>query len=225
MNIVVTKEDCLAEIKRLFKYYYKSVTSEDADSVREVLSSIYSVNDKLRKANYPDFFGSDEFLTLKAIRNFIMHQSEIHNESKAAPILNRFGIKSELGYFYLIPVEVVNNICLTLNSKNEEALKKTCIFYKKYVDIYPCIFNFMVHMYFYTVEHNLSIDTKEYSDMKNAIQFEKDNGYSHFVSGQLELINGDIDEFLETYLVTMNTDDELRKILYSEDNGMSTLRF
>jgi len=62
MRRKVTKVDCLAEIKRFFKCYSSYCQSPDPDAVREVLSSSYSVNDKLRKAGYPDFFDSDEFL-------------------------------------------------------------------------------------------------------------------------------------------------------------------
>lgn len=62
MKRIVTKIDCLAEIKRFFRCYFAFCQSPDPDAVREVLASIYSVNDKLRKAGYPNFFDSDEFL-------------------------------------------------------------------------------------------------------------------------------------------------------------------
>ncbi len=55
MSRVVTKDDCLAEIKRFLKYYFHFCKSPDPDSVREVLASAYSINDKFRKAGYQDF--------------------------------------------------------------------------------------------------------------------------------------------------------------------------
>src|SRR5450830_1633531 len=96
MTRIVTKNDCLAEIKRFFKYYMAYCQSPDPDAVREVLASTYSINDKLRKAGYPAFFDSDEFLAIKAIRNYAIHQAEIYNNARALPLVSSVPVEADL---------------------------------------------------------------------------------------------------------------------------------
>lgn len=219
----VTKEDCLAEIRRFFKYYASFCQSPDPDSVREVLACVYSVNDKVRKAGYPNFFSSDEFLTIKAIRNYAIHQAEIYNKARAVPLVSKIPIEAELNILCLVPREIVERV--TEDKKSADAIKRSCVFYRNYVDIYPSIFNFGVQLFLYTEEYQLKVESVEYRDFSNSIEFERKNGYAHHVVGGITLPQGlDVNEFLESSLHTLDERNEIQNSLYSEDRGMFTLK-
>ena len=223
MARVVIKDDCLAEIKRFFKYYMAFCQSPDPDAVREVLASAYSANDKLRKAGYPNFFDSDEFLSIKAIRNYAIHQAEIYNNARALPLASEVPIVAQLSILCLIPLDVIESICDNSKSEVRGAVEKSCVYYKKYVDIYPCIFNFGVQLFLYTEKNSLDVSSVEYLEFKNSIEYEKVHNYPHYVKGGFELpYGGDVNEFIESSLHSIEKRNELRKLLYSEEGGMFT---
>lgn len=221
----VTDIDCLAEIERFFKNYIKFCKSPEPDAVREVLASIYSLNDKLQKAKYPNFFDDENFVALKAIRNYAIHQAELYNNSKALPLISTSPIKADLNILCLLPKTTIEKICNNSNEKSVSAIKKVCIFYKEYVDIYPSIFNFGVKLFLYTEKYNFDIKSKEYSDVKNSIEYERKNGLPHFVIGGIKLLDEtSVDSFIEKNLITLAEKSELQNNLYTEKNGMYTLR-
>lgn len=225
MSRVVTKDDCLAEIKRFLKYYFLFCKSPDPDSVREVLASAYSINDKFRKAGYRDFFDNDEFLAIKAIRNYAIHQSEIYNEAKSLPLIFKEPIQVDLSILCLLPLDVLSKITASVSLASQSAIKNTCIFYKKYVDIYPCIFNFGVTLFLYTEKNDLEVDSLEYKDFKNSISYERINNIPHHVSGGFTLPSGrDIDEFIDNNLTLLNERNKLLNEYYTEENGMYTFK-
>ncbi|MGP9830377.1 hypothetical protein [Psychrobacter sp. AOP1-A1-60] len=225
MKRIVTKIDCLAEIKRFFRCYFAFCQSPDPDAVREVLASIYSVNDKLRKAGYPNFFDSDEFLAIKAIRNYAIHQAEIYNAARALPIISDVPIKADLSILCLIPIDIIEAICEDTSEKNEIAIKSTCIYYKNYVDIYPCIFNFGVQLFLYSEINSLEVQSEEYLNFKNSIEYERVCGYQHNVVGGFKLPQGeDVDDFIESSLYSIEERSDMLSLLYSEENGMYTFK-
>lgn len=221
----VTKDDCLAEIKRFFKYYSAYCQSPDPDAVREVLASIYSINDKVRKAGYPDFFDSDEFLAIKAIRNYAIHQAEIYNKARALPLLSEAPVEADLSILCLIPKNVIDTIIESANPAGGVAIKKACLYYKDYVDIYPCIFNFGVQLFLYTENNSLGVNTSEYLEFSNSIEFERKHSYPHHVKGGFRLPHGgDVNEFIENSLHSIEERNGLQDTLYSEKNGMFTFK-
>ena len=225
MARVVTKDDCLAEIKRFFKYYMAYCQSPDPDAVREVLASTYSINDKVRKAGYPSFFDSDEFLTIKAIRNYAIHQAEIYNNARALPLLSEVPVEADLGILCLIPKDVIEAICESTNSEGRVAIKKSCVYYKNHVDIYPCIFNFGVQLFLYTERNGLDVSIIEYLEFKNSIEFERKHNLPHHVEGGFRLPHGgDINEFVENSLHSIEERNDLQNSLYSEEDGMFTFK-
>ena len=221
----VTKDDCLAEVDRFFKNYHVFCKSPEPDSVREVLASIYSVNDKVRKAGYPDFFNSDEFLAVKAVRNYAIHQAEIYNEARSLPLMSAVPIEATLSFLCLIPRSVIENICANTDSKSAAAIRGTCVFYRNYVDIYPSIFNFGVQLFLYTETHRLEVDSREYLEFSNMIEFEREKNLPHQVVGGFKLTQGgDIDDFIDNSLHSIVERTDLRDTYYSEENGMFTFK-
>lgn len=225
MSQKVTRDDCLAEIKRFFKHYFSFCQSPDPDSVREVFASAYSVNDKVRKVGYPNFFNSDEFLTIKAVRNYAVHQAEIYNKARALPIVSTVPIEAELSILCLVPKEVMGRVLEGCTSQSASAVKKACVFYRDYVDIYPSIFNFGVQLFLYTEKHQLAVDSKEYFEFSKSIEFERANNYAHHVTGGFKLPQGgNVDEFIEKSLHTMEERTAVQNKLYTEKDGMFTLK-
>ena len=221
----VTIDDCLAEIERFLRYYSKFCQAPEPDAVREVLGSIYSVNDKLRKASYQNFFDYKEFVAIKAIRNYAIHQAEIYNESQALPLISTLPIEADLTILCLLPKKVIEKICENSNHESASAIKNTCVFYKEYVDIYPCIFNFGVKLFLYTEEHNLNIKSQEYLEFKNSIEYERKNKLSHFVVGGIKLPDGtNVDTFLKQSLISLTERNKLQNDLYTEKHGMFTVK-
>lgn len=226
MSALVSKKDCIAEISRFYKKYYVFCKSPDPDHVRDVLQSAYSLNDKLRKANFPNFFDSEEFIAIKAIRNFITHQGEILNESKSHPLVTSFPIQSDVSIKCLIPTKKMIEILNSSNKKAQEALKKEIIMYRDFADIYPCLFNFGVKLFLVIEKLDFEINSKDYLTMKKAINFERINGYSHLIEGLVHLPKGGcVDDFISNQLITMEELAEQLAEFYEEKDGFFTSIF
>ena len=198
------RDNCLAEIGRFYRCYSRFCKSPDPDLIREVIGSAYSLNDKVRKAGYPDFFKCDEFMAIKAIRNYAIHQAEIFNKTMALPLVSFVPIEADLHFLCLLPKTVVESMSEKGNSTTTPAITKTCVFYKKYVDIYPCIYNFGVQVFLYTEKNKLEIDSEEYLEKKKWTEYERKNGYPLFVVGGFKLPHGgDIDYLLDNNLISI----------------------
>lgn len=223
MSSIVSKKDCIAEISRFYKKYYTFCESPDPDHVRDVLQSAYSLNDKLRKAKFPDFFNSKEFLAIKAIRNFITHQGEILNESKSHPFVMSFPIKSDVAIKCLIPVEKMHEVLHSTDEQSQKALKNEIIVYSNFADIYPCIYNFGVKLFLVIEKLNFEITSDDYLEMARAIDYERVNGHSHFIKGKVHLPNGGcVDDFINNHLITMEERAEYLAEFFEEKDGIYT---
>lgn len=225
MKFKVSKNDCIAEAKRFFKYYYRFCESPDSDDLRELLASAYSANDKLRKAGMGNFFESEEFLAIKAIRNFFIHQAELLNETKSLPVISEVPISGETNIVCLVPVERFKLIKEASNETANESLDKTMVFYRDFVDIYPCIFNFGVKFYFFIKDLDFNLDTEEVLNLENSLEFERENGYSHYIKGGISLpLGGCVDEFISKNLISMDERKLMMEAFYEEKNGMYTFK-
>ncbi|MBB1382416.1 hypothetical protein H5071_10750 [Shewanella sp. SR41-2] len=223
MNSRVSKNDCIAEISRFYKKYYTFCKSPDPDYVRDVLQSAYSLNDKLKKASITDFFDSEEFLAIKAIRNFITHQGEMLNESKSHPLISSFPIESDVSIKCLIPAEKMVEILNSSSKQAKEALNNEIIVYRNFSDIYPCIFNFGVKLFLVIEELGFEISSEDYLSMKKSIDFERVNGYPHFINGKVHLpLGGCVDDFINNHLITMEVRAEQLAELYEDKDGIFT---
>ncbi|PLC51990.1 hypothetical protein CR155_20505 [Pollutimonas nitritireducens] len=221
----VARDGCLAEIKRFFKYYFSFCESPDPDAVREAFASAYSLNDKLRKAGYPNFFRSKEFLAIKAVRNYAIHEAEIYNKTRSLPLASTVPIGAELSILCLIPKRIMEQILDGCSEDSVIAIKDTCVFYRDYVDIYPSMFNFGVQLFLYTETHSFKVDSKEYAEFANSIEYERINNYPHFVVGGFKLPQGGcVDEFIEVGLSTIDEKIIVQNTFYSEDKGMFTFK-
>ncbi|EHV2843292.1 TPA: hypothetical protein ACOJRH_005164 [Vibrio harveyi] len=221
MKFKVSKDDCIAEAKRFFKYYDRFCQSPDSDDLRELLASAYSANDKFRKAGMGNFFESKEFLSIKAIRNFFIHQAELLNETKSLPVISDVPISGDTNIVCLVPSERFELIKEASNEAANDSFNETMVFYRDFVDIYPCIFNFGVKFYFFIKALDFNLNTEEVLKLENSLEFERKNGYSHYIGGRISLpLGGCIDEFLAKNLISMDERKLMMETLYEEKNGM-----
>lgn len=145
--------------------------------------------------------------------------------SMGLPLISKAPIQADIYLLCLLPRDTVDKICKGTNTKNQTAIKNTCIYYKKYVDIYPCVFNFGVTLFLYTERNDLGVDSVEYQEFKNSIEYERAHNYPHHVTGGFNLPNGgDVNEFIENSLNSVDENFELLSALYSEKSGMFTIK-
>src|SRR5690606_3060994 len=138
------------------------------------------------------------FLTIKAIRNYAIHQAEIYNKARALPMISKVPIEADLYILCLIPKDVMERLLEGSSAQDAAAIKKACVLYRDYVDIYPSIFNFGVQLFLYTENYHLAAKCREYLEFAHSMEYERENNYPHHVAGGVKLPQGgDIDEFIE----------------------------
>ncbi|MEZ9591757.1 hypothetical protein AB4302_12425 [Vibrio breoganii] len=200
-------KSCELELSRFFNKYFKYCASSDADDLKDLLAVLCSACEKLEKTKAVNFGGNKRYRALKALRNFATHESELLNSSKAISVASVKMVHAEVKLMSLLPVEVIDYAIRNLKSKQTiKFLKEVTINYGKYVDIYPALFNFTVDLYFEAVTHNLTVDGSGFKEIENSINYEKLNGFPHYIGGKIIMLDGsDVNTFIETQAVSIET--------------------
>ncbi|QHQ40660.1 hypothetical protein GTQ55_01300 [Microbulbifer hydrolyticus] len=198
-------KSCELELSRFFNRYYKYCASSDADDLKDLLSVMCSACEKLEKVKAVNFGKNKRYRALKALRNFATHESELLNSAKAISVVSVKMIHAEVQLMSLLPLEVVDYAIRNLKSKQtKKYLKEVTINYGRYVDIYPALFNFTVDLYFEVIKHKLNIEGSGFEELKNSINYEKVNGFPHYISGKVIMLDGsDVNNFIETQAVSI----------------------
>ncbi|PSV20676.1 hypothetical protein C0W44_11800 [Photobacterium leiognathi subsp. mandapamensis] len=213
-------KSCEIELSRFFNKYFKYCASSDADDLKELLSVMCSACEKLEKVKAVNFGKNKRYRALKALRNFATHESELLNSSKAISLASVTMVHAEVQLMSLLPREVVDYAIRNLKSKQTiRYLKEVTINYGKYVDIYPALFNFTVDLYFEAVNHNLNIEGAGFKELENSINYEKLNGFPHYIDGKIIVLDGsDVNTFIETQAISIeNKQCEVSKAPIGED--------
>lgn len=186
--------------ERFFRLYKKHCISPDLDTLFNLLNSIHSLNEKLKKELSADFFSVKEFVALKAIRNFFHHQNELLHEVKVIPAENLPLISTDLAFLCLVPQSLVEKAISGIEAKRKErdeaTIRKTLKWYGNVVNINPCIFNFAVHVYEKTKSLGIQLSSDAYLAFQESYEFEESEGYSHFITGDISCHAGTVDEVL-----------------------------
>ncbi|EAS63582.1 hypothetical protein L4D04_20350 [Photobacterium angustum] len=198
-------KSCEIELSRFFNKYLKYCASSDADDLKELLSVMCSACEKLEKVKAVNFGKNKRYRALKALRNFATHESELLNSSKAISLASVTMVHAEVQLMSLLPQEVVNYAIRNLKSKQTiKYLKEVTINYGKYIDIYPALFNFTVDLYFEVVNHNLNIEGEGFKELENSINYEKLNGFPHYIGGKIIVLDGsDVNTFIDTQAISI----------------------
>lgn len=188
--------------ERFFRLYFKHCVNPDPDTLFNLFNSIHSLNDKLNKSINVNFFESSEFIALKALRNLYHHQDELNNIVRLLPIDKVSGITSELAYLCLVSVQdvrrAIDNIPKKFRNEHKTKIENVFHYYGEVVNINTCIFNFAVKVYETIAENNICLTDKSYIEFRNSYNYETENGFSHYVTGDIACLVGDISTLLKT---------------------------
>ncbi|WP_051190081.1 hypothetical protein [Laribacter hongkongensis] len=172
------------------------------DSLFNLLNSAHSLNDKMKSELSSDFFDTNEFVAIKALRNLFHHKQELLHEVRAIAAQDIPPIISDLLFLCLVPrslvEEAISEVAPKYKAREEAIIRKTFHWYGNVVNINPCIFNFAIHVYEKTKELGLSLSSDEYMNIEESYLLEEQNGYSHFITGQLSCRVGDVETVLKT---------------------------
>ena len=187
---------------RFFRAYQTHCTSPDLDSLFNLLNASHSLNDKMRKEYSSDFFSVKEFLALKALRNLFHHQEELTNEIRIVASKNISAITTDLMYLCLVPRSLVDKAIEGIEKKrkyqDEPLVRNALKWYANVANINPCIFNFAVHVFERIESLDITLNSDGYRMIKESYEFENIHGHSHFVTGDIACLAGDVDAVLQT---------------------------
>ena len=140
---------------RLFDIYYQYTSKEDLVALQSITEEAYKLHERLRKLSPKSkgLFDIDEFLLLKALRNYSVHRDDF--VGKAYAVKRKFAEQNrlELQRVCLIDKKVVR---LAINAEDplesgeqEKVIKinQQLVDFGEFYNIEPVIFNFMVKVY------------------------------------------------------------------------------
>jgi hypothetical protein len=193
-------ESCQAAGERFFRLYHEHCVEPDKDTLFNLLNSIHSLNDRLRKATDVHFFNCNEFVALKALRNLFHHEAELVNEVRIIPVENLPPVSTDLLFLCLVPSRLVLLSFEQLDRKRreheEETIRSTLKWYGNVVNINPCVFNFAVHAFEKLKALGVQIGGDEYAEFLASYESEEEDGYSHFITGDIICHAGSVEEIL-----------------------------
>jgi hypothetical protein len=193
-------ESCQAAGERFFRLYHGHCVEPDKDTLFNLLNSIHSLNDRIRKATGEHFFNCNEFVALKALRNLFHHEAELVNEVRIIPVEKVPPLSTDLLTLCLVPSRLVLLSFEQLDSKRraheEEIVRSTLKWYGNVVNINPCVFNFAVHAFEKLKALGVQIGGNEYAEFQASYEFEEETGHSHFITGDIICRAGSVEDVL-----------------------------
>ncbi|WP_417640456.1 hypothetical protein, partial [Citrobacter freundii] len=118
--------------------YFTFTSSPDPDDLYNLLCSLCSSFEKYEIATNKKI-GKDNkrYLSLKALRNFYLHHSELLNSSKGIKSSDMGNVRAEVSLLCLLPIDIIERIIKdTKQEQTKRHIRETFIFYNNYVDIY-----------------------------------------------------------------------------------------
>lgn len=180
--------------------YHRHCVEPDRDTLFNLLNSIHSLNDRLRKVTGEHFFDCNEFVALKALRNLFHHEAELVNEVRIIPVKNLLPVSTDLLFLCLVPSRLALLSFEQLDRKRraheEEIVRSTLKWYGNVVNINPCVFNFAVHAFEKLRELGIQIGGDKYVEFQASYEFEEEAGHSHFITGDIMCHAGSVEEVL-----------------------------
>lgn len=196
MNPAEVRSHATDAAARLFRAYEQHCQNADLDTLFATLNALHSLNDRLKKAINDDFHKFEEFVALKALRNLTHHAEELHSNMRVVPSPGL----SDLMALCVVRRDQVENAIAGTEKRWRESTKAACekVFhwYGQAVNINPCIFNFMVHVYEMLENVELMPDDEASNTFREAYLSETENDHSHFIAGRISGRAGDIDSIL-----------------------------
>lgn len=207
MDILTPKESFEIKISRFFKRYYTFTASSDADDLNNLLNSLCSSVEKFEKATGENVSRSNKrYLALKTLRNYVIHHSELLSDSKGIKTEDFGDLRAEVSILCLVPIVIIQRVIDDMkNDQTKRYIREAFSFYKRYIDIYPVMFDSAVDIYSLAVNNSLNIFGEGFNSMKQSIQFEQQRGFSHYISGRVIHCGGlSMDEFIDRHATSMD---------------------
>lgn len=180
---------------RLFDIYYQYTAQADLVALQSLTEEAYKLHERLSKSSPKNkgLFEIDEFLLLKALRNYSVHKDEF--QGKAYSVNQQFAQKHrlELGRVCLIDKKVVRlaiNAEPTLAFEEQSKVAKInqqLVDFGEFYNVEPVIFNFMVKVYEKLTSLKLSIPGTGFAEIDTSYKNEDYHNYPHYV--QLQSVN------------------------------------
>lgn len=185
--ITSTIEPCAA---RLFNIYYKHTQSPGLESLQYLVEEAYKLHERLRKnpKSKLGLFKLDEFLLLKTLRNYSVHQGEF--VGKGYYVDRSFAQKMKLDLLRVCLVKK-STINLAINyepnlehsEENKVArIKAQLVDFGDHYNIEPVIFNFMVKVYEMLKSLRFTIPGAGFDDIEKSYKYEKHYNHPHYLA-------------------------------------------
>jgi len=203
------RASCAFAGERFFRLYHRHCVEPDADTLFNLLNSIHSLNDRLKKSTGADFYECNEFIALKALRNLFHHEAELISEVRTISAASIPSINSDLLFLCLVPNSLVIRSIEKLDKyrrvRDEAIIHATLKWYNSLVNINPCLFNFATHVFekLKTID-DVKLEGAEYAEFESGYWFEENAGHSHFVTGDITCQLGSIEEVLALVFAEIN---------------------
>lgn len=206
---------------RLFDIYYQYTAKEDLVALQSLTEEAYKLHERLRKLspNNKGFFELDEFLLLKALRNYSVHKDDFIGKAYAVKRQFVEQHQLELQRVCLIEKKVVRsalNAEKPLEFGEKEKVSKVntqLVDFGEFYNIEPVIFNFMVKVYEKLIALKLTIPGEGFAEIDKSYKNEIYHNYPHYVSLQsIKVKNEDI----------ISNITPLKEINISDNKGLVT---
>ena len=170
---------------RLFRVYEQHCRNAGPDTLFLTLTALHSFNDQLDAALGKNLLQIEEFLALKALRNFAHHQEDIESNVRVIPA----PATSDLAFLCLVRRDQIERAIESVDKRWREAARSACRdkfhWYGQAVNINPCLFNLMVHAYELLAQLNVQAPDEDIAKFKDSYQFERANNHPHYIDGRL----------------------------------------
>jgi Magnesium chelatase, subunit ChlI len=188
---------------RLFRSYEGHCKAPGPDTLFETLTAMHSLNDRLKKTVGSDFHGIQEFVALKALRNFAHHQEEVRANVRVIPA----PAISDLRVLCLVRGDQVERAIESADKRwrvdTRAACEATFHWYGEAVNINPCLFNLVVRAYETLQQLDVRLPADAVADFEASYRYEEARGLSHTVDGRLTAHAADLNAILSNVVADL----------------------
>ena len=177
--------------KRLFDSYYRYCDQSGLEELQFMTEEAYKLHERLSKqlGNKVGLHNIDEFLLLKALRNYSVHQGEFLGEAFIIKRALAEQLKLDLAKVCLVQKGVVNKAInfepRLLNDSDEhnkvQRIRGQLVDFGEFYNLEPVIYNFIVKVYELLISLKLSIPGEGFKELDTAYKKEEYYRYDHFV--------------------------------------------
>lgn len=190
-----------ASTSRFFRAYVAFEESHSRDALFQWLEAMHSMWDRLKSHHDVDLLDFDEFKALKCLRNYFHHHAELKHILKVIHCSD-VALISDLLVVCLVPLEQVQAALMEENAKYRQQVQSAMIStFRQYGEVFninPSVFNLVSRVSLRLAENDMEpVACSAYEHLRSSMDFETQNGYSHFVTGDLRCHAGDVELVLE----------------------------